>query len=49
MNNNDVKKIKVSNIALITVVIIFLILIGRLTYLSLSNEVDGINIQNFAF
>lgn len=46
--NDDVKKIKVSNIALITVVIIFLILIGRLTYLSLSNEVDGINIQNFA-
>ena len=40
--------VKINNFALIIAFIFFAILIYRLAYLSLSNEVDGINLQKFA-
>ena len=40
--------IKINNFALIIAFIFFAILIYRLAYLSLSSEVDGINLQKFA-
>ena len=41
-------EVKVSNFALICAFLFFIVLIGRLIQLSLSKEVDGINIQDFA-
>ena len=40
--------IKVSNIVLIVTLFLFLILIGRVSYIALSKEVDDINIQELA-
>ncbi len=40
--------IKVSNIVLIITLFLFLILIGRVSYIALSKEVDDINIQELA-
>ena len=40
--------IKVSNIVLIITLFLFLILIGRVSYIALSKEVDNINIQELA-
>ena len=40
--------IKVSNIVLIVTLFLFLILIGRVSYIALSKEVDNINIQELA-
>ena len=42
------KGIKISNLALVCAFFFFVILILRLAELSLSSEVDGINLQNFA-
>ena len=42
------KTVKLSNIALLCAFIIFGILIYRVSYLSLSKEIDGIDIQTFA-
>ena len=41
-------KVKVSNLSLIIAFLFFIVLIGRLFHLSLSKEVDGINLQEFA-
>ena len=43
-----VKGVKVSNLALLCAFVFFGILIYRVSYLSLSSEVDGINLQKFA-
>ena len=40
--------VKVNNLALVCAFIFFIVLIVRLSYLTLSSEVDGINLQNFA-
>ena len=40
--------VKVSNISLVLAFIIFIVLIVRVSYLALSSEVDGINLQKFA-
>ena len=40
--------IKVSNIVLIVTLFLFLILIGRVSYIALSKKVDNINIQELA-
>ena len=40
--------IKISNLSLVIAFLFFIILIGRLVHLSLSKEVDGINLQDFA-
>ena len=40
--------VKVNNLALVCAFIFFVVLIVRLSYLTLSSEVDGINLQNFA-
>ena len=42
------KGVKVSNISLVLAFLFFGALILRLSYLALSNEVDGVNLQNFA-
>ena len=40
--------VKVSNLSLICAFLFFVVIIGRLCFLALSKEVDGINLQNFA-
>ena len=48
MKKEKTKSVKVSNLALIFAFLCFIIIIGRLAHLSLSKEVDGINLQAFA-
>jgi len=40
--------VKVYNFSLVIAFLVFVILIARLAYLSLSEEVDGVNLKNFA-
>ncbi len=48
MKKEKTKSVKVSNLALICAFLCFIIIIGRLAHLSLSKEVDGIDLQSFA-
>lgn len=48
MKKKEENGVKVSNLSLVCAFLFFTILIIRLTQLSLSSEVDGINLQNFA-
>lgn len=47
-NKDKDKSVKISNLSLVIAFLFFIILIGRLVHLSLSREVDGINLQDFA-
>ncbi len=46
--NTNENNVKVSNLAILCAFMFFVILLGRLFYLSLSTKVDGINLQEFA-
>lgn len=48
MKKEKTKSVKVSNLALICAFLCFIIIVGRLAHLSLSKEVDGIDLQSFA-
>ena len=48
MKKKDENGVKVNNLSLICAFVFFIVLILRLAQLSLSSEVDGINLQNFA-
>lgn len=43
----NINKIKLNKLVLIFVLLFFVVVIGRMTVLALSNEIDGINIQEF--
>lgn len=45
---NKDKGVRFNNFSIIIAFLFFIVLIGRLVHLSLSREVDGINLQNFA-
>ncbi len=46
--NKEKKRLKFSNFSIIIAFLFFIVLIIRLVHLSLSSEVDGINLQEFA-
>ena len=46
--NKEEQSVKINNFSLIIAFLFFIVLIGRLFQLSLSKEVDGINLQEFA-
>ena len=48
MKKGKTKGVKVSNLALICAFLFFVILVARLTHLSLSKTVDGVDLQSFA-
>lgn len=43
----NVNKIKLNKLMLIIILLFFVVVIGRITVLALSNEIDGINIKEF--
>ena len=43
----NVNKIKLNKLMLIIMLLFFVVVIGRITVLALSNEIDGINIKEF--
>lgn len=47
-NRNKDTSVKFNNFSLVIAFLFFIVLIGRLVHLSLSREVDGINLQDFA-
>lgn len=46
-NKND-NEVKINNLALVCAILAFILLMARIGYLSLSDEVDGVNLQKFA-
>lgn len=48
MKKKSENNVRINNLSLIFAFLVFIVLIIRLTHLSLSSEVDGINLQNFA-